>query len=41
MRELVGTCTVCGKEIYCEDGFLNGEHLDNELYCFDCAAEKE
>ncbi|GIQ66204.1 hypothetical protein PACILC2_47720 [Paenibacillus cisolokensis] len=38
MRELVGECEVCRKEIYCEDGFLNGR-LDEggRLTCFTCA----
>ncbi|MGG4032962.1 hypothetical protein ABEV74_04510 [Paenibacillus cisolokensis] len=38
MRELVGECEVCRKEIYCEDGFLNGR-LDEggRLTCFACA----
>lgn len=37
MREKVGTCTCCKKELYCLDGFLNGVITDNkELYCFEC-----
>ncbi|WP_168118957.1 hypothetical protein [Paenibacillus sp. HB172176] len=37
MREYVGTCSLCGKSIYCEDGFLNGIVLeDKELLCFEC-----
>ncbi|WP_180960286.1 hypothetical protein [Neobacillus cucumis] len=37
MKELVGVCSECGKEVYCLDGFLNGVHTPNkELYCFDC-----
>jgi hypothetical protein len=41
MKELVGYCTKCGKEIFCLDGFFNGVHLDgNQIYCFDCV-EKE
>ncbi|MFC2947399.1 hypothetical protein [Virgibacillus sediminis] len=37
MRELVGSCTVCGKEIYCENGFFDGEQKDGDLYCHECA----
>jgi len=37
MRELVGPCTICGKEIFCLDGFLNGVYVDGEkIHCFDC-----
>ncbi|WP_210367809.1 hypothetical protein [Bacillus sp. REN3] len=36
MKELVGICQACGKDIYCLDGFLNGVHLDGKIYCFDC-----
>jgi hypothetical protein len=42
MRELVGTCTCCEKEIYCLDGFLNGVITENkELYCFECYQSSE
>jgi len=45
MRELVGTCKACQREIYCLDGFLNGVVTnDNEIYCFECidgASKKE
>ena len=36
MRELIGQCQVCGREIYCENGFLNG-YIDSEgkLSCFE------
>jgi hypothetical protein len=37
MKELVGNCTKCGKEIFCLDGFFNGVHVDgNQIHCFDC-----
>lgn len=41
MRELVGRCSVCHKEIYCLNGFLNGEYKNNVLYCFECASDVE
>ncbi|WP_256092392.1 hypothetical protein [Staphylococcus equorum] len=41
MRELVGKCSVCQKDIYCLNGFLNGEYKDNHLYCFACASNIE
>ncbi|WP_195891916.1 hypothetical protein [Neobacillus dielmonensis] len=42
MKELVGCCSNCKKEIYCLDGFLNGVHTDaKELYCFDCYERQE
>jgi hypothetical protein len=37
MRELVGNCIACRKEIYCLDGFFNGVHSDEgKMYCFEC-----
>ncbi|WP_277994160.1 hypothetical protein [Staphylococcus equorum] len=41
MRELVGKCSVCQKDIYCLNGFLNGEYNNNHLYCFTCASNIE
>ncbi|WP_277621528.1 hypothetical protein [Indiicoccus explosivorum] len=41
MRELIGTCVRCGKEVYCMDGFLNGVYIGKELLCFACADETE
>jgi hypothetical protein len=39
MQELVGLCKECNKNIYCNDGFINGVVLDDKsLICFDCAA---
>jgi hypothetical protein len=40
MKELVGQCSVCHKEIYCLEGFLNGVILENkDLICFECQEE--
>jgi hypothetical protein len=37
MKELVGYCTLCSKEIYCLDGFFNGVQSDDrKMYCFEC-----
>lgn len=37
MKELVGSCQECGKDVFCMDGFLNGVHTDDKrLLCFDC-----
>lgn len=42
MRERVGDCKQCGKEVYCNEGFLNGVVLeDRTLVCFDCAEPSE
>ncbi|WP_281252732.1 hypothetical protein [Halobacillus hunanensis] len=42
MKEHVGECSLCEKEIYCLDGFLDGEvSEDKTLYCFECAAKQE
>ena len=37
MKELIGYCVSCSKQIYCLEGFFNGVHTkDNEIYCFPC-----
>jgi len=37
MQEFIGNCRVCGKTIYCENGFLNGTvQEDQTLECFEC-----
>lgn len=42
MKELVGSCQVCGKEIFCMDGFLNGVHTkDGLVLCFECESKEE
>lgn len=36
MKEYVGQCSVCGRDIYCEDGFLNGfTDSEGRLSCYD------
>jgi hypothetical protein len=36
--EWVGKCTVCSKDVYCRDGFLDGVFAGHPgvLYCHDC-----
>lgn len=42
MKEWVGSCQVCGKDIFCLDGFLNGVHTkDGVVLCFDCEETEE
>lgn len=42
MQELVGNCKKCNKQIFCNDGFLNGVVLeDKSLICFDCADKEQ
>lgn len=42
MHEHVGTCTSCGKPIYCKEGFLDGVVLeDKSLVCFECLEPSE
>jgi hypothetical protein len=42
MRELIGSCCVCGKQLYCLDGFFNGIYTENnKTICFDCSEERE
>ncbi|WP_198162713.1 hypothetical protein [Halobacillus mangrovi] len=37
MVEWVGTCSRCGRGIYCRDGFLDGViEEDQSLVCFNC-----
>ncbi|HZG72199.1 MAG TPA: hypothetical protein VEY51_11760 [Chondromyces sp.] len=36
MKELVGNCKECNKEIYCLDGFLNGVKVADGVICFEC-----
>ncbi|RKD76197.1 hypothetical protein ATL39_0410 [Sinobaca qinghaiensis] len=40
MQEPVGNCCLCGRIVYCMDGFLNGVYIDNDLYCFPCRKEQ-
>lgn len=37
MKELVGSCKCCGKEIFCLGGFFNGVIMeDQQTFCFAC-----
>jgi hypothetical protein len=43
MKELIGKCSLCSKELFCLEGFFNGVILENkELVCFECVeSDKE
>lgn len=42
MREYIGKCNICGKEIYCEDGFFNGVlNTHHDYLCFECDAKEQ
>ncbi|WP_199924957.1 hypothetical protein [Paenibacillus sp. IHBB 10380] len=42
MQELVGHCKECKKEIFCNDGFLNGiVSEDKSLVCLDCSDKEQ
>nr|WP_145165051.1 hypothetical protein [Paenibacillus terrae] len=42
MREWIGKCRDCGRDIYCENGFLNGVVLeDQSLKCFPCGEQED
>jgi len=42
MKELVGECHTCGVNVYCLDGFLNGNMEENgQLTCSDCSLKGE
>ncbi len=36
MKELVGTCVFCDKNLYCVDGFFQGQIVNNQNLCFAC-----
>jgi hypothetical protein len=42
MQELIGQCDVCKKELYCMDGFFQGE-MDStgKLFCYSCYIEEK
>lgn len=40
MRELVGSCIRCKKDVFCTDGFFNGYVLEkHNILCFECKEE--
>ncbi|HLR41500.1 MAG TPA: hypothetical protein VK091_07460 [Virgibacillus sp.] len=39
MRELIGPCASCGKNVYCEDGFFDGVQEAGKLLCNECASK--
>ncbi|GIN62548.1 hypothetical protein J27TS8_25410 [Robertmurraya siralis] len=42
MREYLGQCKICGKEICCENGFFNGVLLpEHDYLCFKCDQNKQ
>ncbi|GGB53705.1 hypothetical protein GCM10011409_34170 [Lentibacillus populi] len=41
MRELIGECQLCGKPVYCENGFFDGEQMNGKLTCNSCAEKIE
>lgn len=41
MRELIGKCLLCNKNIYCESGFFDGVQENGKLKCNECADKKK
>ena len=42
MKEHVGLCQVCKKDVYCMDGFLDGYvDEDGKLICTDCSHKEQ
>ncbi|WP_442594423.1 hypothetical protein [Neobacillus sp. D3-1R] len=42
MKEYIGKCSNCQKDMYCLEGFFNGIVLENkEIICFDCHEKVE
>ncbi|KIL52763.1 hypothetical protein KR50_00920 [Jeotgalibacillus campisalis] len=37
MKELAGKCTGCCKDLYCRDGFFEGEIDEGTAFCFPCS----
>ncbi|HET7629699.1 MAG TPA: hypothetical protein VFK44_15100 [Bacillales bacterium] len=42
MKEFIGTCKICNKAVYCENGFFNGILLPGHEYlCYDCDEKQQ
>lgn len=41
LKELIGVCEGCGKEVFCEDGFFDGVVEEGRLLCNHCAEKSE
>lgn len=42
LREYIGECESCGKRVYCEYGFFDGDQTEEgDLRCNDCAQNEE
>ncbi len=42
MREVIGACQSCGKNVYCENGFFDGVQTEEgRLLCNECAEKEE
>lgn len=40
MKELVGYCTQCEREVFCVNGFLEGEVTEEQkVICFNCVQD--
>lgn len=41
MKELVGSCVSCGRDLFCIDGFFEGFILDDKNLCINCYEKKK
>ncbi|MBD7965633.1 hypothetical protein [Fictibacillus norfolkensis] len=41
MKELVGTCSICGVQLFCVDGFFQGHIVNNQNFCLSCRPNNE
>jgi transposase len=41
MQDFIGTCDVCNENVYCENGFFDGVHVDGNLYCSNCGEKMD
>lgn len=42
MKEHVGLCEICQKDLFCMDGFFQGEiDSSGKLFCFSCYIEEK
>ncbi|SFQ81494.1 MULTISPECIES: hypothetical protein [unclassified Bacillus (in: firmicutes)] len=41
MKEFIGKCKTCGKELFCLEGFFNGVvNEDKTVSCFECMEQQ-
>lgn len=41
MKDFVGTCSICGVQLFCVDGFFQGHFINNQNFCLYCQPKNE